>query len=927
MSQSPAMSQWFEQLKMLDIHQVAEKMGLERDGSHGNYRSPNREDKHHSLSLHKQGKYGQGWKDHATNEGGSTIDLLIYGGFANDPMSAATLLGNWFGLPKPAPENQTPRQLTKAGFIAQKCLAMPEPLFDYLAGRGIAQDVIQAAISRRTAGWNTWTSPKVAAGSPGYGGPAAAFMVYDRNGVCVAVDLRYADAELNGNVKTQCQGEKSGHYWTSDPRRLAAAGTVYIVESPINALSVETAFAHHPRVAAMAIRGVANVDNIDWSLLRGKRALIALDHTDAVNPKTGKRPGMDAAYRLYDALTAADVAARMVDMIDWEEGEDINDVLQRHGAEELLKRLKRLDGWLIAGMPSLPAHQVEKGKGRRRIMLPAQDWNVYWRYRISDDFTQFVDEFKTSTDEDTGEEKRSETLGDLCGFRLAATSRLNIQGHLATINGSTDTQPEEVYCISVQQPRRITLTREVIQSEKLYNLDWWKRLGPVWKPAQFTRMLTIMERSADLAARDVVNFVGLAWRDGHLAAMEGQDTFFTEPAKQCLYHNMVFPRGSQQHARMVVEAYQETFKENAAAIALVWALGCHLKAVLGFYPHFQMQAEKGSGKSKLLESLQASLAFQVLSGQMLKTDHRRRASVSYTSHPVGWDEYSKLPKSALSDIDGLLQSTYRFEFTRVGAALTPYLMCSPVLLAGEEVDVESLQSKTCRSTLSVAKQGKIIPHKLPQFPVWQWLQYLASVDPETIRNLHGKWTDYCAARASGDSTDATARRMQENYAAVLTAWALLSDYADFAQEQGGFIEDTIAEMNSHLMDTDGTRLPWVWIMEILLSELDAKRYDHPFLWERDHQHGWVLFLRPNHVMDHIGTANHLRDKFNHLPIKTGRIFKRQLMASGVVVPGLEDVERSIQGKRTAHLTGISLAKLEKLGLYATPWEPAMKDGI
>lgn len=44
MSQSPAMSQWFEQLKMLDIHQVAEKMGLERDGSHGNYRSPNRED-------------------------------------------------------------------------------------------------------------------------------------------------------------------------------------------------------------------------------------------------------------------------------------------------------------------------------------------------------------------------------------------------------------------------------------------------------------------------------------------------------------------------------------------------------------------------------------------------------------------------------------------------------------------------------------------------------------------------------------------------------------------------------------------------------------------------------------------------------------------------------------------------------------------
>ena len=139
---------------------------------------------------------------------------------------------------------------------------------------------------------------------------------------------------------------------------------------------------------------------------------------------------------------------------------------------------------------------------------------------------------------------------------------------------------------------------------------------------------------------------------------------------------------------------KSTFRNNAAAIGLVWALGTHLKTVLGIYPHLQMQAEKGSGKSKLLESLQSTIAFQVLSGQMLKTDHRRRrASVSWTTQPVGWDEFSKLPKAVLSDIDGLLQSTYRFEFTRVRSSLTPYLMCAPVLLAGEKVEVASLQSK------------------------------------------------------------------------------------------------------------------------------------------------------------------------------------------------------------------------------------------
>lgn len=101
-----------------------------------------------------------------------------------------------------------------------------------------------------------------------------------------------------------------------------------------------------------------------------------------------------------------------------------------------------------------------------------------------------------------------------------------------------------------------------------------------------------MERAADLGARDVVNFVGLSWKAGALAAQEGQDCYFVEPQKQCLYYNLTFPRGTQQQARTVIQAYQDTFRDNAAAIVLVWGLGTHLKNLLGFYPHFQMQAEK-----------------------------------------------------------------------------------------------------------------------------------------------------------------------------------------------------------------------------------------------------------------------------------------------------------------------------------------------
>lgn len=921
--QNPALRSWFEQLKRdIDLHDLAERLDLRRSGAKGNYHSPLHTDSSPSLSIFDNGR---AWKDWSTEAGGSCIDLVRHClPDVAGPLDAAKLLGEWYGMPMPAPEQRAlPAKKSTEEYIADRVRMDPSPVVAYLASRGIDETVTRRAIKAGTVGWNTWQSQKIPLGEVGHGGPAAAFIVRESGtGRVVAVDLRYADPAANGNVKTQCQGEKIGYGWTADAMRLRRAHTVFVVESPINALSVESC--HLPDgCAAFAIRGTANVDRIDWAFLRGKRVLIALDHTDAVNERTGQRPGLAAAWRLSEALTAADIGSMFVDMQDWEEGEDINDVLQQHGADELTKRLRRLEPWLIPGMPG----GGDNMEGTRRVFLPSHDFAVYWRFRVKDDFTQFVEKYKEGEGDDS-QPRRTEELGDLCSFRVAGFSRLRIQSHLATVNGTPDNQPETVFGISAQVPRHgAVLQREVVGNDKLYNHEWWRgKFGHIWMPAQFSRMVTVLERAADLGARDVVNFVGLAWRGGELAALEGSDCYFMEPQKQCLYYNMTFPRGTRQNARAVIAAYQATFRGNAAAIGLVWALGAHLKTVLGFYPHLQMQAEKGSGKSKLLESLQTTLAFQVLSGQMLKTDHRRRASVSWTTQPVGWDEFSKLPKAVLSDIDGLLQSTYRFEFTRVGAALTPYLMCAPVLLAGEEVDVESLQSKICRTSLAVAKQGDIIPHSLPQFPVWDWLQYLAAIEPARIRDLHAAFLAECVRRSRAEASDATARRMMENYAAVMTAWALLAEFAEIDVEQGGFVDDLLAEMNAHIADTDGTRLPWVWIMEILLSELAARRFEFPRCWgiveTDDGGKEMALFVRPSHIMDHISTAPHLRPKFDALPIKTARIFKQQLLQSGVVPTHagkpLDDVERRQFGRRLAHMTAISVPRLERLGLQAIP---------
>ena len=165
----------------------------------------------------------------------------------------------------------------------------------------------------------------------------------------------------------------------------------------------------------------------------------------------------------------------------------------------------------------------------------------------------------------------------------------------------------------------------------------------------------------------------------------------------------------------------------------------------------------------------------------------------------------------------------------------------------------------------------------------------------------------------------------ENYAAILAAWRLLCEFADIDQSQGRFIQDLLAEMNGHLSETDGTRLPWVRIMEIALSELDANRFEHPFTWEeggRGRTGGSHPVHPPEPHHEYLSTATNLRAKFDSLPVKTGRIFKSQLLASGVVAVAngtmMDDVERSISRARVAHLVGISLNKLEALGLSAAP---------
>jgi len=734
--------------ELIDLHDLARRLGLERPGGRGNYRSPKHDDKNPSLSIFADGK---AWKDHSTGEGGSLIDLVRYVQGV-DTAEAVRLLCERYGVGAGEHSPSASREKSLPEYIAERCLEKAREAAGYLSGRGISESVIEDAVRARAIGWNTWTSQKLSPGDSMYGGPAAAFIVHSLNpGHIVAVDLRFVNPDLNGGIKTVCHGEKSGHPWTSNWESVRRARVVYIVESPINALSVETAGIKGS--AAVATRGVSAVSSIDWRFLRGKTTVILMDNDD--QQEDGRRPGPEAAWELNERLTALNIASLMVDQSEWEQN-DVNDILRECGMDELRRAIQKLEPWSIPGLPG------KDGKGKPRIWLPLHDFAQYWRFRVKEDFTSHVSKVET---DDEGEEKIQ--TEDIAGFRIAALSRVTVAGATSVMTGDVDSQQKIYFAVSAQVPRHgPNLVRRVFNDEDLHNVEKWKKFGPVFRQALLSRLVMIWERAARIGERRVANFVGLAWLDGKPVVNEGPDCYFTDPEKQCPYHSLTFPSGAASDARRVIAAYQNTFKKNAASMLLTWALSSHLKAFLGFWPHMIMQADKGAGKSTLVKRLERTIAMTMFSGQSLSTEFRLLTSVSHTSHPIGWEELSARRQEVIDKAVALLQEAYQYSVTRRGSEMIEYMICAPVLLAGEDVPVRSLLGKVVQTELT-GRKGTLLPHNLPRFPVLEWLKLLSGLTRKRALESHEQALDFLLGRSRAPKDDTQAQRMSGNYAAVL----------------------------------------------------------------------------------------------------------------------------------------------------------------
>jgi len=155
--------------------------------------------------------------------------------------------------------------------------------------------------------------------------------------------------------------------------------------------------------------------------------------------------------------------------------------------------------------------------------------------------------------------------------------------------------------------------------------------------------------------------------------------------------------------------------------------------------------------------------------------------------------------------------------------------------------------------------------------------------------------------------------MVKNYAAVLACWELLCEFAGIDDAEFNLARDLTAEMNAHIQETSAEREPWVWITEILLAEIASGAYRHPFLYRTEKDGRDVLLVRTQHVMHHLRSSPGLKEAWNGMPVKSDRVFKRQLKEAGVI--HRERVDASINGARECHLVALDLGRLEEYGLH------------
>ena len=120
-----------EELKnRIDLEDLAERLGLERPGKTGNWKSPHHADKSPSLEI-APARNPKSWRDYSSDDGGSCIDLVMYVRGIDDVGEAIKELHNMYAIPLDKPqraENEPRREASRRWRIVSAKPTVPARL-------------------------------------------------------------------------------------------------------------------------------------------------------------------------------------------------------------------------------------------------------------------------------------------------------------------------------------------------------------------------------------------------------------------------------------------------------------------------------------------------------------------------------------------------------------------------------------------------------------------------------------------------------------------------------------------------------------------------------------------------------------------------------------------------------------------------------
>ncbi|MBF0108029.1 MAG: toprim domain-containing protein [Magnetococcales bacterium] len=842
----------------IDLHDLANRLGLQRQKEGENYRAPWREDKKPSLSVFADGRK---WKDHGSAEGGDCIDLVkrVKG---VDTQEAMRFLHELYGFPFDRPANDPPDQANHEN-AAIKIWTKTKNHKNLHFSAQYLTETRKLPADRVTSwqgqsfGYSDWSPSK---GNAKEHGPAVTFPVVNKDGVVTAVNMRYL--EEGHEPKMRFLGEASGGFFIPD-LAIRKAPIIWLVESPIDALTLTAA-----GCPAMAFLSVSMAGAFPFSWLKDHQRLMILADNDP--------PGMKAAATLYHRAISGGVTVQWVEWI--QDFKDPNDALQAG------KSLEQIRTW---------ANKADTS------MFPAKDVFVpTHEFGRLNHFICYLDTTEYHRETEDGPEYKP-----VAGFRVYRLDPIIIHHPATAIDPSDSGNSARKVLVAYRRTDSNVIQRRVIGSEDISSSNVLQKLGHLHNARQMALLLQTLGRD-QRHSQESVGVIGLVHVGGKLQLMDAKNSHLTD--EECVYHRLHIPSAPPGSARGILEQVDGLMKQHLGVIQLGWFLGSLMKVFLGFWPHLVIGGHSGSGKTVIAGIMQKLIGFDLKESSELQTPYRRMKAISNHLYPVLFDEISRIDPKDCDDFVNLMHVSYRASVRHHGMKGV-FLVAAPVCLIGQDNPITdaAINTKIVQFDMDGMKNevGMFTP-KTP-FPVREWAHFLMDRWDKVKANERLKiHTQSLFKHLKRDPSDTNIGRLVDNYAALQFA---LEEVFTFSGYTNDAVWQTVVDlMNQHLVETALVRRESLAIMEKLAEEITlANRHETPIPFLVDEKEGGRLFIHTATILPFLEKRGH------HFPVTTSKRLVAHLSRDGLLLG--RNVRKTI-GPNVYKCAVLSLRKLEKLGV-------------